>query len=139
MDTRTNFNVPLAQIDKMGVVHHTNYPLLFELGRREYLKKAGVPSSKIKEMGLALPLSKLVCDFLIPAKYNDELTIVTSVTHMSYVKIKFEYTILNNKNNRVIATGETVHAWSDRDIRPLNIKKVAPEIFEVLKNFAELP
>jgi acyl-CoA thioester hydrolase len=137
MVTKTCLTVNLAEIDHMGIVHHSNYPIWFESGRRDYLKKAGIPNSRIAALGLFLPLSKLKCDFKSPARFNDKIIVTTSVIYMSCVEIKFEYNVINNKSDRVIATGETEHAWTNRSIEPLNIKKAAPEIFELLKYFAE--
>jgi acyl-CoA thioester hydrolase len=137
MVTKTCFAVKLTEIDHMGIVHHSNYPIWFESGRIDYLKKAGIPNSKIVTLGLFLPLSELKCDFKSPAKYNNEIIVNTSVIYMSCVKIKFEYNVINKKNDRVIANGMTAHAWTNRKIEPLNIEKAAPEIYGRLKQFVE--
>ena len=51
METRTSFYIGSFEIDKMGIVHHSNYPKWFEIGRRDYFKKAGIPSSTINQQG----------------------------------------------------------------------------------------
>lgn len=137
MMTRISFPVRCTEIDKMGIVYHANYPKWFEIGRRDFLHKAGIPSSVINLQGYYLPLTEMECKFKSPAKYGDEIEVITEISFMSCVKAKFEYKVIKKKSGRTIATGYTVHAWTDRDIKPLNIEKAAPQIYATLKAFAE--
>lgn len=137
MVTIISFSVKHSEIDKMGIVHHSNYPLWFEIGRRDYLHKVGIPNSVINSQGFYLPLSELECKFKNPARYGDEIVITTCITYMSCVKIKFEYRALNKASGKTLAAGKTVHAWTGRNIQPLNIEKAAPKIYASLKVFAE--
>ena len=114
MTTRTSFHVRYSEIDKMGIVHHANYPKWFEIGRRDYLHKAGIPNSSINRQGFYLPLSEMECKFKSPAKYGNEIIVITGITFMSCVKVKFEYKILNNISGKPLAVGKTVHAWTDK-------------------------
>lgn len=138
MITRTSLSVRYFEIDKMGIVYHVNYPKWFEIGRRDYLNKAGIPNSMINRQGFYLPLSEMECKFKSPAKYGDEIIIITGITFVSCVKVKFEYKVLNKISGKTLAVGNTVHAWTDRDIKPLNIEKAAPQIYTSLKAFAEI-
>jgi len=138
MITRTSFKVKYFEIDKMGIVHHANYPKWFEIGRRDYLYSAGIPYTKINHLGFYLPLSELECKYKSPAKYGDEIMVITDVTFISYVKVKFEYKVLNKISGKHLASGNTVHAWTDRDIKPLNIEKAASQIYTSLTAFAEI-
>ncbi|MDF2523162.1 MAG: putative thioesterase [Clostridiales bacterium] len=137
MITKTFHSVRYAQIDQLGIVHHSNYPIWFEAARNDYFNKAGIPSSKIAALGFFLPLSHLNCEFKSPAKYQNQIVIITNMIDLSYVKLKFEYKILNRINEKIIATGKTVHVWTNRNVEPINIKKAAPEIFRILKQFSE--
>lgn len=136
--TRTSFFVKDSEIDKMGIVHHSIYPKWFEIGRRDYLHKAGIPHSSINCQGFYLPLSEMECKFKSPAKYGDEIEVITDITFMSCVKVKFEYRITNRASGKIVAAGKTVHAWTDKNIEPLNIEKAAPQIYASLKKFAEV-
>jgi len=138
MITRTSFYVRYSEIDKMGIVYHANYPKWFEIGRRDYLHKAGIPNSSIYRQGFYLPLSEMECKFKSPAKYGDKIIVITGITFVSCVKVKFEYKILKKISEKTLAVGYTVHAWTDRDIKPLNIEKAAPQIYTSLKASAEI-
>jgi acyl-CoA thioester hydrolase len=137
MITVTSFYVKLFEIDKMNIVYHPYYARWFELGRMDFLDKAGLPNSSITTKGFYLPLSQIECRYKSPAKYGDEISVSTSIIYISCVKLKFEYKVLNRKTGKVLAAGSTVHAWTDNQLRPVNIEKAAPEIYTLLKACAE--
>lgn len=137
MTTRTSFPVLHTEVDGMGVVHHSNYLLWFEKGRKDYLKKSGISSSKIVNHGFFLPISELECRFKSPARYGDEIIVITKILSMSCVKIKFEYTVINKSKGKLLASGKTIHVWTNHKIEPVNIIITAPEIYWQLKKFSE--
>lgn len=137
MITRTSLTVGVTEIDRMGIVHNSVYPMWFEAGRAKYLKKAGIPNSRINGLGLFLPLSEMLCEFKYPVRFNDEILIETELIQMSCVKVKFAFRVVDKKSGRLLTTGTTTHVWTDRSIRPLNIEKTAPEIYRQLKRFTE--
>ena len=137
MRTETSFPVMYFEVDGMGIVHHSNYPLWFEKGRRDYLRKAGVSSSQIAGKGCFLPLSEIECKFKSPAKYGDEIVVITKIVSMSCVKVKFEYQVYERRKGKLLAMGKTVHAWTNEKIEPINMEKTAPKIYLRLKQFSE--
>jgi len=137
MTTKILFHVKSSEVDGMGIVHHSNYPLWFEKGRRDYLKKVGTSNSKIGSQGFFLPLSEMECKFKSPAKHGDEIIVITKILSMSCVKIKFEYEVLDKKKEKLLATGKTVHVWTNQRIEPINIQMAAPDIYRKLKQVFE--
>lgn len=137
MATETIVHVKYTEIDRMGIVHHSIYPLWFEKGRRDYLRKAGASNSQIGGRGFHLPLTQIECKFKSPARHGEELTVITRISHMSSVKLKFEYEVLEKKKGRLLAVGKTVHVWTNGRIEPINIEKEAPEIYQRVKQFSE--
>lgn len=134
MKVMSSFTVRYSETDKMGVVHHSNYPIWFESGRREYFKKIGNLYSEIEEKGYMLPLTSMNCEFKKPAKYDDEVLVITSIKSITCARIEFEYEVLNNLLNYTYVYGETSHGWTDKEFKALNFKKLEPDIFENLKN-----
>ncbi|OPZ94861.1 MAG: 1,4-dihydroxy-2-naphthoyl-CoA hydrolase [Firmicutes bacterium ADurb.Bin419] len=137
MVTKTCFHVKFTEVDGMGIVHHSNYPLWFEKGRRDYLRKAQASDSQITKRGLFLPLSEIECKYKSPAKKGDKIVVITKITSMSSVRIKFEYEILDKEKGRLLATGRTVHVWTNQKIEPINIVKTASDVYLQLKQFSE--
>lgn len=133
MQLMNSFKVRYAETDQMGIVHHSNYPIWFETGRTAYFNTIGMPYSKLEEMGFLLPLIEMSCSFKSPARYDDEVLVVTWITGMTCVKIEFEYEVINNLTNKMYATGKTVHAWTNKALKPFNIIWEKREIFEKLE------
>lgn len=130
--SETRFIVRYAETDQMGIVHHSNYPIWFEAGRTDFIRKAGLPYSKMEEMGLLLPLIELKCTYKGAARYEDEVVVRTSLKEMSYTRAVFIYEVYRNNETNIITTGETHHVWTDRSLKPLNIKKRSPDIYKLI-------
>lgn len=137
MATETSLHVKYTEVDGMGIVHHSIYPLWFEKGREDYLRKAGVSNSQIGGRGFYLPLIQMECRYKSPARHGDEVTVITRIPHMSCVKLKFEYEVLEKEKGRLLAAGKTVHVWTNRRIEPINIEKEASEVYQQLRQFSE--
>ncbi len=134
METKTVFTARYAETDQMGIVHHSNYAIWFEAGRTEFFKNAGVSNSSIEANGVLLPLYAMNCKFLSPAKYEDEIMVCTTLKSISRVRIEFTYRVVNVIDMKLIATGETMHAFTDKKLKPINAEKVMPDIYSVLIN-----
>lgn len=137
MTTKTEFPVLYTEVDRMGIVHHSNYPLWFEKSRRDYLRKAGISNSKLAGQGYFLPLSEIECKFRHPAKYGDVVVVETKILSMSCVRTVFGYEVFDKAGGKLLATGRSVHVWTNIKVEPLNIEKEAPDIYHRLKRFVE--
>lgn len=137
MAIETSHYVKYTDIDNMGIVHHSIYPLWFEKGRRDYLRKAGTSNSQIRGRGFYLPLTEMECRYKSPARHNDEVIIITRISHMSCIKLKFEYEVRERSKKRLLVVGKTVHVWTNGRIEPINIEKEAPEIYQRLRQFSD--
>jgi len=134
--SETAIVVRYAETDRMGIVHHSNYPIWFEAGRTDFIRKMGLPYSKIEEMGVCLPLISLKCDFRGAARYEDRVTIKTQVKELTFSRIAFYYEIYINDAKTPGTTGETVHAWTNAGLKPVNIKKYMPQVYEIIAGAA---
>ncbi len=90
--------VRYSETDQMGVVYHGNYAQYFEMGRVEWLRNMGVSYKSMEESGVMLPVVSLNINYKKPAKYDDELRVVTIFKNQESVKIEFDYEIYNEKN-----------------------------------------
>lgn len=130
--SETKLIVRYAETDQMGIVHHSNYPVWFEAGRTDFIKKLGMPYSAIEEEGFLLPLIRLECNYKGFAKYEDEVTVKTSIKKLTYTRVIFYYEVYKNNEEKPITTGETEHAWTNRNLKPLNLKKCSSHIYDLL-------
>lgn len=133
MTSQTRLTVRYAETDQMGIVHHSNYPVWFEAGRTEFLKQAGMSYSDVERRGVLLPLYENTCRFKLPAKYEDQVLIVTSIKELTRARLILSYEVLRESDMALLATGETHHAFTDKSLKPLNIEKALPDVFALLR------
>jgi len=135
----TKLTTRYYETDQMGIIHHSNYYRYFEVARTDYLKTIiSMTYKDIEELGVRMPLTDTHCKYKIPALYDDELTITTTVREMSVVRIIFDYMITRERDGALIAEGQTGHAFTNVENRPVNLKKFRPELFEKLYQDAKL-
>ncbi len=104
--------VRYRETDPMGVVHHANYFTYFELGRTEMLREAGVSYRQMEEEGLLIVVAKAQCRYLRPARYDDVLTVRTTIKRITAAKIEHEYELL--RDSQQLALGQITLAVVDR-------------------------
>ncbi|NJM15152.1 MAG: acyl-CoA thioesterase [Bacteroidales bacterium] len=121
----STIRVRYGETDSMGYAHHGNYPLYFEEGRTELIRKLGTDYKYMEEMGILMPVVSLEIKYLAPVYYDDVLTIKTTLLELPVVKIIFEYEITNVKDE-VVCRANTMLAFVDAQSRkPIR----APEWF----------
>lgn len=133
MISKSIVNVRYAETDQMGIVHHSVYAIWFELARTDLSKKAGFPYSKMEEAGIMMPLVELNAKYISPAFYDDELTITATVSKLTPARIVFSYEIFRKDSDKPISIGYTVHALTNKDLKPINTKKLFPNIYNCLE------
>ena len=108
--------VRYVETDQMGVVWHGNYLQYFECGRTEALRACGWSYRELEEAGIMLPLVEAHLEYPRPAKYDDLLTIRTTVRGPVSARIRFEYEV-RNEAGETLTTGYTVHGFVDAKTR----------------------
>jgi acyl-CoA thioester hydrolase len=108
--------VRYAETDRMGLLHHANYFVHFEMGRTELLRQRGLSYREIEDAGYYLVIIDICCKFRKPARYDDTLSLRTTVKRVTHVKIEHTYELL--RDGELLATGHSTLACVDRDGRP---------------------
>ena len=123
----TKIRVIYADTDALGIVYHTNYIKWFEIGRGELLRELGIPYSQIENMGYYLPLTEVNCHYLCPARYDQIVLIETQIIFVTRASIKFRFLIWDEKQEKTLAEGESVHACINKQGK---IVRIPSEITE---------
>lgn len=108
--------VRYAETDRMGLLHHANYIIYFEMGRTELLRRRGFSYREIEDAGHFLVIVDIACKFRRPAYYDDLLTLRTTVERVTHVKIVHTYQVF--RDGLLLAEGRTTLACVDRDGKP---------------------
>ena len=108
--------VRYAETDRMGLLHHANYFVYFEMGRTEFLRHRGFSYREIEDAGHYLVIVEIGCKFKRPAYYDDLLTLRTTVERVTHVKIEHKYEVF--RDGQLLAEGHSTLACVDRDGKP---------------------
>jgi acyl-CoA thioester hydrolase len=114
--------VRYAETDRMGLLHHANYLVYFEQGRIELLRSRGWNYKDLEDQGYLLVLTKVEVRYRSPARYDDLLTLRTTVVRTTMVRIDHQYELY--RENVLLAEGTTTLACVDRQGQP----QALPEI-----------
>src|SRR5690606_8333652 len=95
-ESTTQLRVRYADTDQMGVVYHSNYINYFEIGRTESIRDLGFTYKDMEAMGTIMPIVEVNCKYLRPAKYDDLITVKTTLKELPEDhKITFHQEIFN--------------------------------------------
>ncbi len=117
IQSRAQVTVRYAETDMMGVVYHGSYLPWLEIGRTTLLKELGLPYRDLEAQGYFLPVLEVAVKYLRPARYDDALTIVTTMRERPLLKIHLEYEV--RRGDELLAIARTVHAFIDRTGKPV--------------------
>lgn len=109
----TQIRVRYGETDQMGYVYYGVYAMYYEVGRVEALRQLGLTYKEIEDLGVIMPVLENQSKYLSPGRYDELLTIVTTVREKPGVRIRFEYEIFNEQKT-MIHQGATLLAFVDR-------------------------
>ncbi len=116
MTGETTIRVRYAETDRMGLLHHANYLVYFEQARTDLLRSCGKSYRDLEDTGFLLVLTKVEVRYRRPARYDDLLTIRTTVARTTMVRIDHTYEVL--REGELLAEGSSTLACVDREGRP---------------------
>lgn len=114
--------VRYCECDPMGVAHHAAYVPWLEMGRTELLRVSGVSYSEMERAGVYLVVARLEARYRAPARYDDELEIVTRVSGGGRARIDHEYEVWlwtpESGRTRLLCTASSTLACVDGSGHP---------------------
>ena len=132
--SRTTVVARYQETDRMGIVHHSVYPVWFEVGRTDLIKEYGLTYTRMEADGILLPLIALESSYKNYALYEDKLQIQSVISSVSNTRLSFSYEITRadeGDKTTLIATGKTHHIFTNAALKPMNIRKHRPDILEL--------
>ena len=100
-----------AETDKGGVVHHSVYPVWFEMGRTELLRANGVAYKDLEAAGVFFVVARLNIKFCRPAQYDERLELETTCSVVTAAKVEHVYKL--TRDGVILAEGDSVLACVD--------------------------
>lgn len=115
-DAATRVAVPVevryAETDQMGVVHHANYLVWFELARTRLCEGSGLHYSQVERLGYFLMVTGAELSYRRSARYGDTVEVSARLARLGSRGVRFAYEV--RRGSELLATGFTDHVWIEK-------------------------
>ena len=117
--------------DAGGIVYYANYLNFFERGRTEFLREFNIQQDILLTENIAFVVRKVSMDCIKPARFNELISVKTTITNRKKASLTFQQEILHEKGE-LLCQAETLIAC-------VNLQKMKPtaipaEIIEVISS-----
>ena len=93
----SKIRVRYAETDQMGFVYYGVYAQYYEIGRVDAIRKLGFSYRNLEARGLWLPVLNFEIKYIKPARYDEELLLLTYLKQFTEgPRIVFEYEMFNS-------------------------------------------
>lgn len=123
------------ETDQMGIIHHSNYVRWFEEARMNFMEEIGFPYAKVEELGIIVPVLGVNCQFRTMVKFGDTVDIYTKITKFTGLEMNIEYRVVDHATGMIRCTGESSHAFLDKEYKPIRMKRDYPDLYEMFMNY----
>lgn len=125
------------ETDKMGIVHHSNYIRYIEEARCYWLENIEMPFSLLEENDITIPVLGVNCDYKYHVTFGDTIIIKPFVKEYSGVRLTIGYDVKDKKTGKTVLIGETKHCFTNKKLKPINLKKYSREFNDKFQNLLE--
>ncbi len=105
--------VRYAECDSMGYLHHARYLEYLEEARTEALRAQGYRYRDLEREGVFFVVAKLSCRYRLPIRYDDVVTVRTTIERFTRTRIDHAYEFL--VDGRTTSEANTTLACVGRD------------------------
>lgn len=128
--SKSRLRVRYAETDQMGVVYYANYLVWMEVARVDHCRMLGFEYRSMEEdSGAFLAVTEAHCRYRASAKFNDEVDVEAWVSEVRSRSIRFAYEMRRAADEELLATGETLHAVTNREGRMIRLPEQYREFF----------
>lgn len=86
--------VRYAETDAMGIVHHSQYVIWFEVGRSNFMRSLGYSYAQVERLGFHFRIAEIGARYLAPAFYDELITIRTWLSELHSRSLTFSYAVV---------------------------------------------
>ena len=116
MTHRFPVRVYYEDTDMGGVVYYANYLRFIERARSDFIRGLGNDQNAMRDAGVVWVIRRLECDYLGPARFEDDLVIETEVAGVTGARLIMDQKVL--LGGRAIFTARVTAVCMTADGRP---------------------
>jgi acyl-CoA thioester hydrolase len=83
--------------DMGGIVYHANYLRYIERARSDWVRGLGNDQNAMRDAGVIWVVQRVESDFLVSAKYDDELTVETEVIKITPARLVLSQRVMRGE------------------------------------------
>lgn len=122
--------------DHAGVVYYANYLKFMERARSEFLRTVGMELDAIEaEHGVLFAVTEAHLHYHTPARFNDLLSVVSSLVELRGARIAFRQRIFRQSDNILLCDGNIRLACISRSGK---VGRIPPPVVQKLHNYLDL-
>jgi len=129
----TKYRVTYADTDQMGVVYYGNYGRLLEIGRTEMIRNTGFPYSEMEKSGIVMPVYSVESRYRNVLKYDELVTIETTLKELPATRIEFFYRIFNEEGVLAHEAKVVLVFLDSKSNRPVRAPEKLLEVIKLLE------
>jgi len=84
---------------------------------------------ELMEAGIVFPITDVGCQYKASAKFDDYISIETTLIELSRAKMVFSYRVIREADGKLLAEGRTQNVFTDNQGR---IIRLEPQVLEKL-------
>ncbi len=114
--------------DSGGVVYYANYLKFMERARSELLRSIGFEQDEIQqELGIIFAVFSANIKYKKPARFNDELNVISTITSLGKASIHFKQSIFLKSTHHPHVVAGTLLSNAEIKIACLNAVEFTPQ------------
>lgn len=137
MEFKYERKINYYETDKMGVVHHSNYIRFLEEARCSWMDHQDISMEEMEEIGLTIPTLEIYCKYKYHVTSGDIIIITPKIIEFNGVRMKVSYKMIDKKTGKEVIEAWSKHCFTDRTLKPINLKKKYEEVYIKFNNLVE--
>jgi len=117
--------------DAGGVVYYANYLKFMERARTEWLRDLGYEQDTLISQGIVFAVRRVSIDYIQPARFNQMLDVVTTVTAVGPASVTFKQEIVHESTH----LAEAAVKLACLDVKKFRPQKMPDSLFKEIKGY----
>ena len=126
----TKIRVRYKDTDQMGIMHHSNYIVMYEMARTEWLRDMGLTYAEIERRGVMSPIIEVHSRYHYPAFYDEVLTVKVSIDEMPTARLIVASEVYNEAGKLINTGSVTLGFMHSATRRPCRVPEWFTEALE---------
>ncbi|MDP3913750.1 MAG: thioesterase family protein [Bacteroidota bacterium] len=123
-----NLRPRYGEVDQMGYVYHANYVSYCHQARTELMRNLGIHDQVLEENQIMIPVISINLRYLKAARYDELLTIRTTLREMPKTRCQFEFEIRNEANEKICTAVSEIVFVDSISRKPMRVPEIVKKV-----------